>query len=665
MWRPFRAGGTLVLADRAFGLQGRYDVQLKSRVVGDYRTLSPDTEVVPIVIDSAGPRILAERVSVEDGAVIIPAADLVSPADRVQLAFGSADDDAPTTAWGAGRLSLEQAARLAGDSRVIQAWARDELGNQSSALVDLHGVVQLQTQSSTDAGCACGAGGASGTDAALLALAALLGLGLRRRVSPRLGRAAMFVLLGGALAMQPACSCGGSSSPDDDGGTEDDGDTSPACIANEDCAAGCAPGTVPICADDECSCENDIRWGTIGQYSDMDVSADGTAWVSAYNSYHGDLMVASTSESGRIPDEAWQFVDGVPDGPILVPDSTVRGGINEPGPDVGLYTDIAVAPDGAAMISFFDQDTGALRFSSNRSGAWLTHAVDDGVLSAGEGSSFEIAGQYSAITVRADGMPGIAYFVHLSDAEGERTELRFAQAGITDPGLASDWTVSVIESAAVPEPNGDPLPVPRGVGLFVNAARLADGSPVVVYYDRVNGDLKTSRFDAAASAFTPPQVLAGADADVGWYPGLAVGADDVLHVSYVSASNQDLLYLNTAAPAVELVDDGYREVGTTEGGVPLPEFHFVGDDSGVVLGAEGPIVAYQDATSHELLVATRGEGGWQRETWLGNEDPFTGGYGFYIAARMAGDSLVISTWVIDQPNEAAWIEIVREAPPVE
>ena len=47
-------------------------------------------------------------------------------------------------------------------------------------------------------------------------------------------------------------------------------------------------------------------------------------------------MVARTSATGRLPDEAWEFVDGVPDGPIALPNSTVRGGVFEPGPDVGL-----------------------------------------------------------------------------------------------------------------------------------------------------------------------------------------------------------------------------------------------------------------------------------------------------------------------------------------
>jgi hypothetical protein len=685
MWRPFRRGPELVpelvIEDSAFAVQGRYEVQLKSRVVGDYHTLSSQAAVVPVVIDSVGPRILTARVAVEGGALVVPATDLVSR-DKVQLAFGGADDAEPVTGWGAGRVSLAQAGQLSAGSGTLHVWARDETGNQSEAVVDVSQLLEVQP-AQPSSGCACEAGGGNPAGSvALLALAALIGLGVRRgstwQRARRVGRIAAFLLAGGVMASQPACSCGSSGDDDataDDGSAaDDDGSAGPTCEMNADCADECEAGQVPICADGECRCDDDVQWGRIGQYSEMAVAPDGAVWVSAYNSYHGDLMVAQATEPGRIPDEAWQFVDGVPDGPVLVPDSDVRGGINEAGPDVGLYTDIAVAADGAAAVSSFDQDTASLRFTSNRGGAWTSHAVDEGLPIASEKQAvYEIAGQYSAISLAADGRPGIAYFAHVADEGGERTELRFAEASSPDPTQASDWTVSVIDGAPVPAPGADALPIPMGVGLFVNAARLSDGSPVVVYYDRINGDLKSARYNAGAGAFDPPQVLdgaaPGATVDVGWYPGVAVDAADQLHVSYVGASNQDLLYLDASTGAIEVVDDGYRVAGETGDGLPIPEFHFVGDDSGLVLGADGqPIIAYQDATSHELLVARRdAAGAWTRETLAGDEEPFAGGYGFYVSAAMAGDELALSTWVIDQPASDAWIEVLFDGPdgPVE
>jgi len=134
----------------------------------------------------------------------------------------------------------------------------------------------------------------------------------------------------------------------------------------------------------------------------------------------------------------------------------------------------------------------------------------------------------------------------------------------------------------------------------------------------------------------------------------------------VSASNDDLLYVNTIDRTPELVDDGYRLVGTTDDGLPKPEFHFVGDDSTLALTVGGPYIAYQDATSHEILMAHKdGEGKWQHETVKGNEDPFVGGYGFYISGKPVDSDLVMSTWVVDQPESDAWVEILRETIAVE
>ena len=680
VWRPFRPGPQLVIEERAFALQGRYGVQLRARVAGDYRTLSLEPEVVPVVIDSVAPRILVAKATAAEGVITVPAVDLVSPADKVLLAFGAADDDEPSTAWGAGTLSAEQASQLADGAGMVRVWARDELGNQSTELLHASALVKLDAPAA--GGCGCRTGGGSAGGLTLLVVAALLGLGRWRgaawKLVRRAGRTAAFLLAAGALSSLPACSCGNNNDDDDSGATDsddgDDGDgdgTGPACETNDECTDDCEPGTVPICDDQQCRCDSDVQWGRIGQFSEMDVAADGTVWVSAYNAYHGDLMVAARSEDGRIPDDAWQFVDGVPDGPVLVPGSEVRGGINEAGPNVGLYTDIAAAADGSVAVSYFDQDTASLRFTANGGGAWAAHVIDEGVPppEEPEGAAYEIAGQYSAISFDLEGRPGVAYFAHVSDAEGARTEVRFAQATVAAPTQAADWTIAVIDGAPLPAPTADPLPIPMGVGLFVNAARLADGSPVVVYYDRLNGDLKSARYNAGAGGFDPPQVLDGADVDVGWYPGVTVDAADQLHVSYVSAANHDLLYLNTATGAVEVVDDGYREVGETEEGLPIPEFHFVGDDSSVVLDAAGlPVVAYQDATTHELLVARRdAAGAWTREAWAGDEAEFAGGYGFYVSADAADGEIVLSTWVIDLPTEEFWIEILRDAgePPVE
>src|SRR5690606_35845845 len=129
-------------------------------------------------------------------------------------------------------------------------------------------------------------------------------------------------------------------------------------------AAACGENEIGLCVEGKCLCSDDIPLGAIGQYSGVAVSSSGVAWVSAYNSRHGDLMVARWPNSGRIADEAWEFVDGVPAGPVVLPESDVRGGINAAGDDVGRYTSIDVAPGDVVMVSYFDATHNSLKFAS-------------------------------------------------------------------------------------------------------------------------------------------------------------------------------------------------------------------------------------------------------------------------------------------------------------
>jgi hypothetical protein len=637
IWRPFSSASPLVIRDRAFAIQGRYTINLHSRVIGDYTTTSLEPIEIPVVIDSAPPRIHTHRASRAGDTIAVPVNDLVSPRESVMVAFGTPGGDGPSTGWSPlGQLSAATADKLANGNR-ITVYAKDERGNVGAKDLDLeilgfHGT-------GDGGGCDCSSTQSAGSlGGMLLCFGVAMLIGFRRRLRVRLlGSTTGIALIAAVIAIGAgACNCGNEAGP-------------PLCEDDEDL----------VCLDEamsDCVCVDSLRFGRIGQYSEMAVGPDGSYWVSAYNSTHGDLMVVNTIEQGRIPDEAWEFVDGVPDGPVAIPDSDIRGGIREAGPDVGLYTDIAVSDAGDVIVSYFDADSGALRVAVNTAGAWTIHEVDDGVLGTTE-TGFEVAGQYSAIALDSAGNPSVAYFVHLAENSERRTEVRLARASTPTPTAVTDWSVSVVEAAPVPG-NGEDnlLTIPEGNGLFINLAMRSDDTPVVAYYDRINGDLKLAEGDASGELTI--SVLDGVDSDVGWYPGIALDSSDVAHVSYVSSSNDDVLYINTADLTAETVDNGYRIVGQTEDGLPKPEFHFVGDDSAVVLSGVGPLVIYQDATTHELLLAQKnGAGNWIFETIAGNEETWAGAYGFYASGALQGENVVMSTWVVDQQNNQVWVEI--------
>jgi hypothetical protein len=416
-------------------------------------------------------------------------------------------------------------------------------------------------------------------------------------------------------------------------------------------------------------CSDDIPAGRIGPYSDVGFGG-GQIWVSAYASSHGDLVVANAT-GGRIPNEAWEWVDGVPDGPVIVPDSEIRGGIDAAGTDVGLYTSIAVATDGTPMVSYFDRTTASLKFATKVGGVWQTHMVQQGTSQIDPGAGGSLIGMYTSLTLRSDdGRPGIAYLAHVADTQGMHAEVRYASAQTQFPTQSSDWQTWTVDTALIPENPDEIYPLPGGLGLFVDSARNPmNQAPVVVYYDRANGDLKLSRFNPQSGQFATPVILDGSNGvDAGWSPAVQVDTTGVAHVVYVSATGDDLKYTTDAVGAPkETVDSGYRSVGTTVDGLPKPEFHFVGDDANLILvPGGGPTVVYQDATTQELLVAQKAtDGKWSHVNVAGGVSadpavPWPGAYGFFASGALGTSEIVISTWVIDQPNYDNWVEVLSK-----
>ncbi len=635
--RPFIRGGEVTIEDGAFNFQGRYQLQLRARPVGDARAWDLETTPIDVVIDSVGPRILLSKAERSGKHITIPAFDNVYH-DDVEIALGTLRGNAPVTEWNReGEFSLELAEELADDG-VLQVFARDPQGNLSSTTFR---IFDAEERSAGNGGCS--AGGGASTWAGLFLLLAVMGLRRKSSLRAVLSKAPVAIALLVGLSAAPGCSCSG-----DPAGTS--------CVLDEDCVGLCEEGEIGQCFEDTCRCLNDLPYGRIGQFSAMDMAADGTVWVSAYASEYGDLVVAATKDMGRIPNTAWQYVDGVPEGPVVLPANGVRGGIKADGDDVGQYTDIAVTADGVAMVSYFDKTTGSLKFAANYDGEWHSHIVDVGDLSGDDITLNKLSGQYSAISLSASGIPAIAYFNRV----GNTTEVRIAKATGASPRGSGEWTIDMIDSAEVPvvEEEADVLTIPFGTGLFIELVRGLDDSLIAAYYDRINGDLKLAR---EVSGSFEVETLA-TDGDVGWYPSIEVDAQGVLHASYVDARNQDLLYINDADGVAELVDDGYRIVGTTEDGLPIPEFHFVGDDSSLVLVSGKVYIAYQDATTHELLVATASEGGvWGHTAVVGDEVPFIGAYGFFANAKFDGSDITMSTFVLDQANSDSWVELFEQS----
>jgi hypothetical protein len=183
--------------------------------------------------------------------------------------------------------------------------------------------------------------------------------------------------------------------------------------------------------------------------------------------------------------------------------------------------------------------------------------------------------------------------------------------------------------------------LPEGTGLFVNFRRTAADEPLLVYYDHEQGDLKLAK---QSGGMWNVSFVDGNDpaTDVGQWAAVALGSDDSIHVAYIDAVADRLLYKHVVGGAVpmmpDVVDDGARSGELNN--------HSVGGGANLILdGAGNPRVVYQDQTSVDLELATH-SGSWS------HQDMSSGpaGYGFYPHQVLAGGQLFFADYVNDRNN---------------
>ncbi len=427
----------------------------------------------------------------------------------------------------------------------------------------------------------------------------------------------------------------------------------------------------------ECEALPPLPQGDIGLYSAM--THDGRGWVlSAYNITYGDLMFGLLQSDGTV---AWEFVDGIPttttadgitggiDGP--------RRGLSTPGPDTGLYTDIAAASDGTPHIAYQNRDEGALEHAMLGARGWQTHRVD--------GTGIGDTGRYSNILLDAQDRPIIAYLSFREDVGGTRqSSLRLAVSRSPTPSSANDWGFRDIETVdlsgepcsercninevclrstdrcVVPDDDRDCSPrcdsreacvngtceatrslptfmtLPKARGLWPSMGLLPNGDVLVAYHDRIDTSLKVAHIagpDLLQGAITITSIegrgsMGGGDDETGLYPSLFVTAGGEIHVAYMNATRQVLRYRDFGGQLMGgIVEDVESGIGMGGG----PDGEMVGADAALVVDSAGRArIAYQNATLGDLRYARRDTNGtWSKITLAGDEANYSGTFGFY------------------------------------
>jgi MYXO-CTERM domain-containing protein len=615
LWSAWSELPRRTVSSNLFWMQGKHRLEVRARKRGQPLTTDLSPMVLEPIIDTLPPQAELETDSA-GSTVRIKGTDLVS-GDKLIARWRLRKGE-----WHEAAVPVD--VKL-GKAKAIELEVElfDEAGNMSPTRgstavmrADFHG-------QPGESGCNCGASGDPRGSGLLAVLVGLFLLG-RSRLRRRL-----VVLL--AAATMPACDCGGTTAP---------------------------------CGDVECL-PGEVQRGSIGRWNAIAGDGDRTV-ITTYDSVLGDLVLVEGAPGAL----SYTALDGVPDDTPIYDPSGYRGGIELPGPDVGAWSAVGLS-GGMVRAASHDRALRALRFTVETSaGRYASHQLEGP-------SDDETVGIHSSMVIGAT--PIVAYVATGVDAgDGTRhTELRLARADSAQPNNPGNWTISTLASAPascgglcgsgqdcvvgatetdpqtcgtvdnctpqcgdgdaciggacreeVPDPKVEDLP--GGTGLFPSVLLMADGRVAVVFYDRVRTALVILVENSAGSGSFTETVLDGADgADKGMWASAVVDAGGIVHIAYQDALGDQLLYttFSGAAGTPEVVDAGVRAGDRT---------HNVGAGAAIWLSGGSPQIAYQDGTSSNLVIATRGGGGWT------HADRATGDFldGFHIAALPSGGRLV-------------------------
>ena len=344
--------------------------------------------------------------------------------------------------------------------------------------------------------------------------------------------------------------------------------------------------------------------------------------------------------------------------------------------DFGQWLSMAAMPDGSPAITYYDATAGAVGFAIASIGddgtvTWAREEVDGYINEDGLDSGDR--GKYTSLAIAADGTAWVTY-----QDVGLGT-LRYAQrdpqtgvwtSNVADIGGGSSSDAGYFSSLAL-DGSGSPvvvhydkkqgnLRIARWIGASFTGEVLATGEPYdpgdgteiidpnvgefaqivisggieyVAYYDRAWGDLRLSWGTPGAHTIE----TIDSTGDVGQWPDLAI-ADGSIYVSYHDVTSQDLR-LAVGEPGrwtVETVDDG----------------PYVGADTALFFEGGAPSVAYFDGRNNDMKLAWQSGGAWNLDTVAGSE----GALGFHNEVIVTSQGTFAACY--DYTNRTLWFSAI-------
>lgn len=680
-WRPWTTKRELEVSQGSFRIQGKHRIEVRSRVAGQPETMDLSPEVLEFAVDASPPVVRVKQAG--QGKVEIVVKDAVSALEAVLVRYRL--DSGSWSDWiAANNLPLLDAS----DAETVDVEAKDEEGLIGTAAQAIRGKPVISAD-----GCGCTvAGDDSGDGKALGLLGALvLGIALRfgkRRapkaeakraaksadpvkISRRL-RALTSIAMVATAGCFAGCNCGGDT---ENTSSSDNTSSSSGTTTNVKC---------PTC---------DVLYpGFAGEYASA-VAVGDTLYVAGYVEKSisemgdrfswGDLAVGKYN--GTNVD--WQLIDGVPDeavDPKAYDPDGFRGGVVEPGDDVGLWTSIAADDKGTLGVAYYDRTHRSLKFALQAGEKWTVSTVQEKAASdlgryaklLWNKGSWTIAflaaepGENGAVTsgVRIATSPSGSDWAFEDASQNKATPCaaRYCATGtacIKDTGLC---TAELAKSACDPTCTSSQACVdagggagacadkvtpsaletyPEASGDYIAIALEKGGTPGIVFYDRVKGNLVMA---SKASGQWVSTILDGEangvdTGDVGIGATLAIDSSGVWHIAYSNGHDESLQYMSVVdgKPGTpEVIDDGAGIEGT-----PFDDGrHIVGDDANIYVAPGGDIlVSYQDATAGTLHLAT-GTAGANGHSWAVKVVPQEGFAGAFSRIVDVQGTVMVTHW---------------------
>lgn len=321
--------------------------------------------------------------------------------------------------------------------------------------------------------------------------------------------------------------------------------------------------------------------------------------ILAHDHTYGDLVYLEADQNGELTEP--RYIDGIPDEPARGDPTGNRQGIYGEGPERGSMPS-AASLNGQLGVTYHDETNLELRFARQVADTlWESSVVDN----LGE------TGPHSSLLGLSQGQWAVAYFAR----QLEESHLRLAVSNNSAPFGPSDWSFTIVDSGPYQSTLTPELPI--ATGLFPAMAEH-NSQLFISYYDRDQKELRLA-YGSIGGSFSVLTVDTGQtrsempdSGDVGLFSAIAFTSSGTVALTYLDQISGQIWYaeLDLTVEEGDVFVVGPEEVDpgrqTTPPALVGPGLMLAFDPAGRA------VVAYQDTTEGDLVIAYRGNDAWEQ-----------------------------------------------------